>query len=164
MVQVCFVASHHNDYVRVGVVSKFAKPPMQNCSIRAPMTGRKVEVLEKEIGQLKSDCVEKNLDFKKLFSAIHEKIDKKFAIMEEMIIHEKIDKKFAIMEEMVRKILEFQTKTASPEARGATSDHGSGGNPNPIRRWKDQDVEMLGEEEGMPLMEPLLRRGKDEGG
>ncbi|KAL0916149.1 hypothetical protein M5K25_013638 [Dendrobium thyrsiflorum] len=55
------------------------------------MAGRKVEELEGEIGQLKSDCVEKNSDFKKLFSAIHEKIDEKFFIMEEM----------------VRKILEF---------------------------------------------------------
>ncbi|KAL0927175.1 hypothetical protein M5K25_001338 [Dendrobium thyrsiflorum] len=79
-----------------------------NCSIRAPKARRKAEVLEGEIEQLKSDCVEKNSDFKKLFSAIHEKIDEKFAIMEKM----------------VRKILEFQTKTASPEARGATSDKG----------------------------------------
>ncbi|KAL0906411.1 hypothetical protein M5K25_024903 [Dendrobium thyrsiflorum] len=57
----------------------------QSCSIRAPMVERKVEVLEWEIGQLKSNCVEKNSDFKKLFSAIHEKINEKFVIMEEII-------------------------------------------------------------------------------
>ncbi|KAL0907289.1 hypothetical protein M5K25_021689 [Dendrobium thyrsiflorum] len=68
------------------------------------MARRKVEVLEWEIRQLKSDCVEKILDFKKLFSAIPEKIDEKITIMEEMI----------------RKMLEFQTKMASPEAREAT--------------------------------------------
>ncbi|KAL0916630.1 hypothetical protein M5K25_014157 [Dendrobium thyrsiflorum] len=112
---------------------ELCKPPdlkelfRKSCSIRAPMAGRKVEVLEGEIGQLKSDCVEKNSVFKKLFSAIHEKIDEKFAIMEEI----------------VRKILEFQIKTASLEARGATNDQGSGGNPNPIRRGKDQEVEIV---------------------
>ncbi|KAH0457147.1 hypothetical protein IEQ34_015054 [Dendrobium chrysotoxum] len=72
----------------------------QSCLIRAPMAGRKVEVLKGEIGQLKSDCVDKISYFKKLFSAIHEKIDEKFAIMEEMM----------------RKMLEFQTKMASSEA------------------------------------------------
>ncbi|KAH0468623.1 hypothetical protein IEQ34_001855 [Dendrobium chrysotoxum] len=87
------------------------------------MAGRKVELLELEIGQLKSDCVEKISIFKKLFSAIHKKIDEKFAIMEEM--------------------LEFRTKAMSPEARGATGDQGSGGNPNPIRRGKDQEVFQL---------------------
>ncbi|PKU62890.1 hypothetical protein MA16_Dca028184 [Dendrobium catenatum] len=111
------------------------------------MAGRKVEILEWEIGQLKSDCVEKNLYFKKLYFAIHEKINEKFAIMEELMI----------------KMLEFQTKMVSSKVGGPTRDHGSGGNPNPITRGKDQKVEMLEEEEKMPPLEPLPRRGNGEG-
>ncbi|KAL0915080.1 hypothetical protein M5K25_015481 [Dendrobium thyrsiflorum] len=62
--------------------------------------GRKVEVLEGEIGQFKSAFIEKISYFKKQLLAIDEKIDEKFAIMEEMM----------------RKMLKFQTKTASPDA------------------------------------------------
>ncbi|KAI0527607.1 hypothetical protein KFK09_003212 [Dendrobium nobile] len=63
------------------------------------MAGRNVEVLKREIRQLKSDFAEKTSGFKNIFSAIHEKIDEKFPIMEEMI----------------KKLLESQTKPTTSE-------------------------------------------------
>ncbi|KAL0912229.1 hypothetical protein M5K25_018191 [Dendrobium thyrsiflorum] len=48
----------------------------QSESIRAPMVGKKVELLKGEISQLKSDFVEKISDFVNQFSSVHEKMDK----------------------------------------------------------------------------------------
>ncbi|KAH0454649.1 hypothetical protein IEQ34_016573 [Dendrobium chrysotoxum] len=66
---------HNKHLVMIGLVvqprnftssaSLFLLNWYQRCSIRAPMAGRKVEVLELGIGQLKLDCVEKISDFKK---------------------------------------------------------------------------------------------------
>ncbi|KAL0921766.1 hypothetical protein M5K25_008873 [Dendrobium thyrsiflorum] len=54
-------------------------------------------------------------------------------------IHEKIDDKFAIIEEMMRKMLEFQAKTVSSEVGGVADDQGSGGNPDSIRRGRSKE-------------------------
>ncbi|KAL0912727.1 hypothetical protein M5K25_018719 [Dendrobium thyrsiflorum] len=54
------------------------------------------------------------------------------------------------MDEMMRKMLEVQTKTTLSEARGPIGDQGCGENPNPIRRRKDQEVEILERDERMP--------------
>ncbi|KAH0461118.1 hypothetical protein IEQ34_008693 [Dendrobium chrysotoxum] len=52
---------------------------------KVPMAGRKVEVLEGELGQLKSNFVKKISEIESQFSSVHEKIDGKFAIVEEML-------------------------------------------------------------------------------
>ncbi|KAL0903343.1 hypothetical protein M5K25_027716 [Dendrobium thyrsiflorum] len=51
-------------------------------------------------------------------------------------VHEKMDGKFAAMEEMLRKLLEAQPKMTTSEAKGTISSQRSGGNPNPLRRGK----------------------------
>ncbi|PKU85946.1 hypothetical protein MA16_Dca001777 [Dendrobium catenatum] len=86
------------------------------------MAGKKVKVLEGEIRQLKSKI-----------SYFQTQIS---------IVHEKIDGKFAIMEEMMKKLLESQTKTTSSEAREAASSQGSEENSNLIRRGKEQEVDI----------------------
>ncbi|PKU78771.1 hypothetical protein MA16_Dca000114 [Dendrobium catenatum] len=49
------------------------------------MAGRKIEVLEGELGQLKSDFEEKNSDFQNKFASVHEKMDGKFVVVEDML-------------------------------------------------------------------------------
>ncbi|KAH0454223.1 hypothetical protein IEQ34_016147 [Dendrobium chrysotoxum] len=71
--------------------------------------------------------------------------------------HEKVEGKFAILEEMMRKMLEFQTKTTSSEARKVATGQESGKNPNPMRRREDQDVKILERDERMPPLEPIPR-------
>ncbi|KAL0911599.1 hypothetical protein M5K25_019754 [Dendrobium thyrsiflorum] len=109
--------------------------------IRVSVAGRKLEVLEGEIGQLKADFVKKISDFGKQFS----------------VIYEKIDEKSAILEEMTRKMLEFQIKMALSDAREVATGQESGENPNPISRREDQDVEILVGDKRMPLLEPIPR-------
>ncbi|KAL0907560.1 hypothetical protein M5K25_021976 [Dendrobium thyrsiflorum] len=102
------------------------------------MTGRKVEVLEGEIGQLKTDFEEKISDFQNQFTSIHEKMDGRFIALEEMM----------------KKMLEDKQKMATSETTG---NHGRGGNPNPFRGGGNSEVEVLEGEDGMPHIEPLSR-------
>ncbi|KAL0914989.1 hypothetical protein M5K25_015384 [Dendrobium thyrsiflorum] len=84
---------------------------------RVPMAGRKMEVLEGEIGQLKSDFVKKISNFENQFVSVHEKMDGKFAIVEEM----------------PKKLLEVKLKMTTSETKDVNGGQGSGGNPNPFR-------------------------------
>ncbi|KAL0908182.1 hypothetical protein M5K25_022659 [Dendrobium thyrsiflorum] len=102
------------------------------------MAGRKVEVLEGEIGQLKTDFEEKISDFQNKFTSIHEKMDGRFAALKEMM----------------KKMLEGKQKTATSET---TDDHGRGGNPNPFGGRENPEVEVLEGDDGMPPLEPLSR-------
>ncbi|KAL0906618.1 hypothetical protein M5K25_025128 [Dendrobium thyrsiflorum] len=72
-------------------------------------------------------------------------------------IHEKMDKKCAVVEEMLKKLHDAQPKTTSSEAKGATNGQGSGRNPIPIRRRENQEVEILEGENGTPPLEPISR-------
>ncbi|KAL0927711.1 hypothetical protein M5K25_001912 [Dendrobium thyrsiflorum] len=81
------------------------------------MAGTKVEVLEGEIGQLKTDFEEKISDFQNQFTSIHEKMDGRFAALEDMM----------------RKMLEDKQKPATLESKETTDSHGRGGNLNPFR-------------------------------
>ncbi|KAL0906013.1 hypothetical protein M5K25_024473 [Dendrobium thyrsiflorum] len=88
------------------------------------MAGRKVKVLEGEIGQLKSDFEEKISDFQNQFVSIHEKMDGRFTALEDMM----------------KKMLEDKQKPATSESKETTGGHGKGGNLNPfrgeIRKWR----------------------------
>ncbi|KAL0904451.1 hypothetical protein M5K25_026567 [Dendrobium thyrsiflorum] len=102
------------------------------------MAGRKIEVLEGEIGQLKTDFKEKILDFQNKFTSIHEKMDGRFTALEEMM----------------KKMLEDKQKPAISKTTGG---HGRGGNPNPFRGRENPEVEVLEGDDGMPPQEPLSR-------
>ncbi|KAL0913294.1 hypothetical protein M5K25_016742 [Dendrobium thyrsiflorum] len=99
-------------------------------------------MLEGEVRQLK-------LEFEKKVSELETQI---------LAIHDKINGKFAIIEEMMRKMLEVQTKMMLLEARGAIGGQESEENPNPIRRREDQELEILDGEDRMPPLEPILRK------
>ncbi|KAL0918931.1 hypothetical protein M5K25_010980 [Dendrobium thyrsiflorum] len=105
------------------------------------MAGRKVEVLEGEIGQLKTNFDEKISDFQNQF----------------IFILEKMDERFAALEEMMRKMLEDKQKSATLESKETTGGHGRGGNPNPFRGTENPEVEILEGNDGMPPLEPLSR-------
>ncbi|PKU62523.1 hypothetical protein MA16_Dca028859 [Dendrobium catenatum] len=77
------------------------------------MARRKVEVLEGELGQLKTDFEDNILEFQNQFSSIQEKTDGRFAVLEELM----------------KKMMEEKQKPASSETVGS---HGRGGNPNPF--------------------------------
>ncbi|KAL0923472.1 hypothetical protein M5K25_007530 [Dendrobium thyrsiflorum] len=102
------------------------------------MAGRKVEVLEGELGQLKTDFEEKISDFQNQFSSIHEKMDGRFAALEDLM----------------KKMIDDKQKLASSETIGG---HGRGGNPNPSRGRENPEVEVLEGDDGMPPLEPLSR-------
>ncbi|KAL0925035.1 hypothetical protein M5K25_003341 [Dendrobium thyrsiflorum] len=102
------------------------------------MAGRKVEVLEGELGQLKTDFEEKISDFQNQFSSIHEKMDGRFAALEDLM----------------KKMIDDKQKSASSETIGG---HGRGGNPNPSRGRENPEVEVLEGDDGMPPLEPLSR-------
>ncbi|KAL0907148.1 hypothetical protein M5K25_025694 [Dendrobium thyrsiflorum] len=110
------------------------------------MAGRKVEVLEGELGQLKTDFEEKISDFQNQFSSIHEKMDGRFAALEDLM----------------KKMIDDKQKPASSETNGG---HGRGGNPNPSGGRENPEVEVLEGDDGMPPLEPLskeeLSRGYD---
>ncbi|KAL0906076.1 hypothetical protein M5K25_024538 [Dendrobium thyrsiflorum] len=105
------------------------------------MAGKKVEVLEGEIGQLKSDLEEKFSDFQNQISSNNEKMEGKFAVMEEML----------------KKLLEVKTAPATSEARETIGGHGRSGNPNMFRVKENPEVEILEGEDGMPPLEPIYR-------
>ncbi|KAL0914451.1 hypothetical protein M5K25_014799 [Dendrobium thyrsiflorum] len=102
------------------------------------MAGRKVEVLEGELGQLKTDFEEKISDFQNQFSSIHEKMDGRFVALEDLM----------------KKMIDDKQKPASSETIGG---HGRGGNPNPSRGRENPEVEVLEGDDGMPPLEPLSR-------
>ncbi|KAL0904587.1 hypothetical protein M5K25_026714 [Dendrobium thyrsiflorum] len=72
-------------------------------------------------------------------------------------IHEKINKKFAIMEEIIKKLLEGQTKLTTSKVRASLTGQENGRNPNIGLMRVNQEVEILREVE-MPSLEPLPRR------
>ncbi|KAL0921088.1 hypothetical protein M5K25_008123 [Dendrobium thyrsiflorum] len=102
------------------------------------MAGRKVEVLEGELGQLKTDFEEKISYFQNQFSSIHEKMDGRFAALEDLM----------------KKMIDDKQKPASSETIGG---HGRGGDPNPSRGRENLEVEVLEGDDGMPPLEPLSR-------
>ncbi|KAL0909077.1 hypothetical protein M5K25_023601 [Dendrobium thyrsiflorum] len=102
------------------------------------MAGRKVKVLKGEIGQLKTDFEEKISDFQNQFISIHEKIEGRFAALEE-------------------KMPEDKQKSATSESKETTSGHGRGGNPNLFWGRENPEVEVLEGDDGMPPLEPLSR-------
>ncbi|KAL0915605.1 hypothetical protein M5K25_016034 [Dendrobium thyrsiflorum] len=102
------------------------------------MAGRKVEVLEGELGQLKTDFEEKISDFQNQFSSIHEKMDGRFAALEDLM----------------KKMIDDKQKPASSKTIGG---HGRGGDPNPSRGRENPEVEVLEGDDGMPPLEPLSR-------
>ncbi|PKU62248.1 hypothetical protein MA16_Dca028605 [Dendrobium catenatum] len=106
------------------------------------MAGRKIEVLEGEIGQLKTDLEERTVEFQNQFASIHEKMDGRFTSLEEMM----------------KKMLEGKPNPTTTKAREATGDNGRNGNPNPLRGRETTEVEILDGNDGMPPLEPLSRR------
>ncbi|PKU76998.1 hypothetical protein MA16_Dca001604 [Dendrobium catenatum] len=105
------------------------------------MAGKKVDVLESEVGQLKTDLEERFFDFQNQITTNNERLEEKFTVMEEMM----------------KKLLEMKTNPTTSEARETTGDHGVGGNPNPRGGRRNQDVEILEGDDDMPPLEPLSR-------
>ncbi|KAH0464550.1 hypothetical protein IEQ34_007336 [Dendrobium chrysotoxum] len=123
------------------------------CFVEERMAGKKVEVLEGEFGQLKSDLEGKFLEIS--------------------TNNERLEGRFSAMEEMMKKLLEMKTNPATLEVRETTDGHGIGGNLNPSRGRRMPEVEILQGENDMPPLESLSReemsmgydrRGVDFGG
>ncbi|KAL0922305.1 hypothetical protein M5K25_006279 [Dendrobium thyrsiflorum] len=74
------------------------------------MAGRKVEVLEGELGQLKADFEEKIADFQNQIVSINEKIEGRFTVLEEML----------------KKLLEAKSNPATSEAKETIAGHRRG--------------------------------------
>ncbi|KAL0910093.1 hypothetical protein M5K25_021031 [Dendrobium thyrsiflorum] len=111
------------------------------------MAGRKVEVLEGELGPLKADF-EKIADFQNQIVSVNEKIEGRFAVLEDML----------------KKFLEAKSNPAkTSEAKETTVGHRRGENPNPFRRRKNPNVEILEGEDDMPLLESLSREERSIG-
>ncbi|KAL0908553.1 hypothetical protein M5K25_023053 [Dendrobium thyrsiflorum] len=96
------------------------------------MARKKVEVLEGEIGQLKSD------------------LEGRFSYFQNQIStnNKRMEGKLAIMEEMLKKLIEVKTALATSEARG---------NLNRFRGRENPKVEILEGEDGIPPLEPPSR-------
>ncbi|KAL0912924.1 hypothetical protein M5K25_016345 [Dendrobium thyrsiflorum] len=107
-------------YKSVSVFGAFVSPKLRAAQVSFEtggiMAGRKVEVLEGEIGQLKTDFVEKILDFQNQFASIHEKMDGRFAAMEDMM----------------KKMLEDKQNPVASVSKETTCDHGKGRKSEPI--------------------------------
>ncbi|KAL0921448.1 hypothetical protein M5K25_008521 [Dendrobium thyrsiflorum] len=69
-------------------------------------------------------------------------------------IHEKIDGRFAALEDLMKKMIDDKQKPASSETIGGP---GRGGNPNPSGGRENPEVEVLEGDDGMPPLEPLSR-------
>ncbi|KAL0926636.1 hypothetical protein M5K25_002874 [Dendrobium thyrsiflorum] len=91
------------------------------------MTGMKVKVFERKIGQLKTYFEEKISDFQNQFATIHEKMDEKFAALEDLM----------------KKMLEDKQKSATSKSKKTTGSHGRGGNPNPFMGRENPEVEVF---------------------
>ncbi|KAL0914112.1 hypothetical protein M5K25_017618 [Dendrobium thyrsiflorum] len=111
------------------------------------MAGKKVEILEGEIGQLKSDLEKKFSDFQNQIS----------------FNNERMEEKFVVMEEMLKKLLEVKIAPATSEARETIGGHGRRGNPNMFRGRENPEVEILEGEDDMPPLEPLSREERSTG-
>ncbi|KAL0923471.1 hypothetical protein M5K25_007529 [Dendrobium thyrsiflorum] len=98
------------------------------------MAERKLKVLEGELGQLKAEFEEKIADFQNQIAYINEKMEGRFAVVEDML----------------KKLLEAKPNPAISEANETTGDHGRGGNPNTLRGRENPEVEILEGEDGMP--------------
>ncbi|KAL0904110.1 hypothetical protein M5K25_026184 [Dendrobium thyrsiflorum] len=72
-------------------------------------------------------------------------------------IHEKMDGRFAALEDLMKKMLEDKQKPATSESKKAIGGHGGGRNPNPFRGRENPEVEVLEGDDGMPPLEPLSR-------
>ncbi|KAH0459727.1 hypothetical protein IEQ34_012541 [Dendrobium chrysotoxum] len=105
------------------------------------MAGKKVEVLEGEIAQLKSELEEKWSDFQNQISSNNKRMEEKFAVMEEML----------------KKLLEAKIKAVTSEAKETIGGHGRDENPNTFRGRENPEVEILEGEDGMSPLEPLSR-------
>ncbi|KAI0496573.1 hypothetical protein KFK09_022893 [Dendrobium nobile] len=105
------------------------------------MAGKKVDILEGEVGQLKADLEERFCKFQNQITSNNERLEGKFTAMEEMM----------------KKLLEMKTNPATSEVRETTDDHGMGGNPNPLRGRRNLEVEILEEENDMPHLKLLSR-------
>ncbi|PKU66016.1 hypothetical protein MA16_Dca009091 [Dendrobium catenatum] len=105
------------------------------------MAGKKVDVLEGEVGQLKTDLEERFFDFQNQITTNNERLEGKFTAMEEMM----------------KKLLEMKTHPDTSEVRETTDGHGVGGNPNPPRGRRNPAVEILEGDDDMPPLEPLSR-------
>ncbi|KAL0926813.1 hypothetical protein M5K25_003064 [Dendrobium thyrsiflorum] len=81
------------------------------------MAERKVEVLEGELVQLKSNFEDKILDFQNQFA----------------FVHEKMDGKFAVVKDMLKKLLEAKPNATTSETKEAIGGQGRRGNPIPFR-------------------------------
>ncbi|KAL0925631.1 hypothetical protein M5K25_003996 [Dendrobium thyrsiflorum] len=117
---------------------------------KVPMAGRKLEVLEVEIGQMKSeisDLQTQVLDLKKDIS----------------VIHDKFDSKIFILEEMLKKVLEGQTNKMPSKVREVTDSQGSGKNLKPIRRREGQEVRISEGTKKMPPLGPIPREESGRG-
>ncbi|KAL0913229.1 hypothetical protein M5K25_016673 [Dendrobium thyrsiflorum] len=71
--------------------------------------------------------------------------------------NERIEGKFAVMEEMLKKLLELKTNPTTSEARETIGGHGRGGNPNMSRGRENPEIEILESKDDMPPLEPLSR-------
>ncbi|KAL0920118.1 hypothetical protein M5K25_009229 [Dendrobium thyrsiflorum] len=72
-------------------------------------------------------------------------------------IHEKMDGKFAALEDLMKKMLEEKQKSATSESKETTGGHERGGNPNPFRVRENSEVEVLEGDDEMPPLESLSR-------
>ncbi|KAL0924163.1 hypothetical protein M5K25_004972 [Dendrobium thyrsiflorum] len=111
------------------------------------MVGRKVEVLEGELGQLKADFEDKITDFQNQIASVNEKIEGRFAVLEDML----------------KKLLKSKSNPATSEAKETTAGHGRGENPIPFRGRENPDVEILEGEDDMSHLEPLSREERSTG-
>ncbi|KAL0914313.1 hypothetical protein M5K25_014649 [Dendrobium thyrsiflorum] len=104
-------------------------------------TERKVKVLEGELGKLKSNFEEKISDFQNQIASVNERMEGKFAGVEDML----------------KKLLEAKSNPATSEAKETIGGHERGGNPNTFRGWENPKVEILEGEDRIPPLEPLSR-------
>ncbi|KAL0910714.1 hypothetical protein M5K25_018796 [Dendrobium thyrsiflorum] len=77
--------------------------------------------------------------------------------------NERMEGKFAMMEEILKKLLEVKTAPATSEARETIGSQGRRGNPNMFRGRKNPEVEILEGEDDTPPLEPLSREDRSTG-
>ncbi|KAI0512377.1 hypothetical protein KFK09_013016 [Dendrobium nobile] len=81
------------------------------------MAGRKVKILEGELGQLKADFEQKMTYFQSQIASVNEKMEEKFAVVKDLL----------------KKLLEAKTKPVTLEAKETTGGNGRDENPNTSR-------------------------------
>ncbi|KAL0919834.1 hypothetical protein M5K25_011956 [Dendrobium thyrsiflorum] len=105
------------------------------------MAARKVKVLEGELGQLEADFEEKIADFQNQIASVNERMEGRFAVVEDML----------------KKLLEAKLNPTTSEAKETTGSHGRSRNPNTFRGRENLEAEILEGEGGIPPLEPLSR-------